>query len=104
MIIIFRQQTSQQIEFSKSWNRTIFFHCLDCLLRFTTVHNAMSLFRQNQAKPFLQTNSDETVIILRQEQPIWDFLEEFSEVNGRGLKIGPLLSEVHLVPNQGESL
>ena len=64
----------------------------------------MSLFRQNQAKPFLQTNSDETVIILRQEQPIWDFLEEFSEANGRGLKIGPLLSEVHLVPNPGGSL
>ena len=64
----------------------------------------MSLFRQNQAKLFLQTNSDETVIILRQEQPIWDFLEEFSEANGRGLKIGPLLSEVHLVPNPGGSL
>lgn len=64
----------------------------------------MSLFRQNQAKPFLRTKSDKTVIILRQEQPIWDFLEEFSEANGRGLKIGPLLSEVHLVPNPGGSL
>ena len=64
----------------------------------------MSLFRQNQAKPFLRTKSDETVIIIRQEQPIWDFLEEFSEANGRGPKIGPLLSEVHLVPNPGGSL
>ena len=64
----------------------------------------MSLFRQNQAKHFLQTESDKTVIILRQEQPIWDLLEEFLEANGRGLKIGPLLSEVHLVPNPGGSL
>ena len=63
----------------------------------------MSLFRQNQAKPFLQTNSDKTVIILRQEQPIWDFLEKFSEVNGRGLKIGLLLSEVNWFPIRGKA-
>ena len=43
------------------------------------VHNAISLFRQNQAKLFRQTKTDETLTILRQEKLGSDFLEGFSD-------------------------
>ena len=43
------------------------------------VHNAISLFRQNQAKLFRQTKTDETVITLRQKELGSDFLAGFSD-------------------------
>ena len=67
------------------------------------IQNAISLFRQNQAKAFRQIKTDETEIILRQEKPSWIFFND-SRVHegGVGHKIGHLLSAVHLVPTQGE--
>ena len=67
------------------------------------IQNAISLFRQNQAKAFRQIKTNETEIILRQEKPSWIFLND-SRVNegGVGYKIGHLLSAVHLVSTQGE--
>ena len=67
------------------------------------IQNAISLFRQNQAKAFRQIKTDETEIILRQEKPSWIFLND-SRVNegGVGHKIGHLLSAVHSVPTHGE--
>ena len=67
------------------------------------IQNAISLFRQHQAKAFRQIKTDETEIILRQEKPSWIFLYD-SQVHegGVGHKIGHLLSAVHLVSTQGE--
>ena len=67
------------------------------------IQNAISLFRQNQAKAFRQIKTDETEIILRQEKPSWIFLNDSRvHVGGVDHKIGNQLSAVHLVSTQGE--
>ena len=47
------------------------------------IQNAISLFRQNQAKAFRQIKTNETEIILRQEKPSWIFLND-SQVHEGG--------------------
>ena len=47
------------------------------------IQNAISLFRQNQAKAFHQIKTNETEIILRQEKPSWIFLND-SQVHEGG--------------------
>ena len=68
------------------------------------IQNAISLFRQNQAKAFRQIKTDETEIILRQEKLSWIFLNDSrAHEGGVGPKIGHLPSAVHLFSTKGEA-